>query len=497
MASEHNVPAIHIGTGEPGANANEGVPRSTIVQPTSLTPGQETRDPFSSREGSILRGGSPVSARNPPIQSTMQAPPAPSPSDLERGVGGYSSPRPELNPLNTRGQGPSSGQPFPSPPPILRRQTDDYELRPQSGHSPRSQRNDPFSPRGSPNGSQQSNPNLPHSHSQNGSPGRQGRNEALDQPTGASGLPREEGPSSAPIGGHLRHALEDERNRLVGHLQGNQPISTNPNEGIGGRLRHALEEDRDELVDRIPGAYQHDPAHANEGFGSRLRHAAEGYMHDTFPNYHLPSLPGRTFHAGDDRRSRIDPHLSRTHSVIDHIVPVQHISESDEKYMPGSVNARLHSTVKQAEEERDKYATKAKLTGLALNVAIGLQVLLGSLTTGLSAVATQGAGKSAAVSTTILGALSTVVASYLARARGSNEPELSITRVKDLEQFIRECKNFQTDHGEHMGRDHDKRIEELRNRFESLLGNANGERKLSSAGVEPSHNNPHNAVKQQ
>ena len=60
------------------------------------------------------------------------------------------------------------------------------------------------------------------------------------------------------------------------------------------------------------------------------------------------------------------------------------------QYAAGSVSARLSATLKDAQSERDKYADKAKFTGLALNVAIGLQVLLGSLTTGLSAVATQG-----------------------------------------------------------------------------------------------------------
>lgn len=72
------------------------------------------------------------------------------------------------------------------------------------------------------------------------------------------------------------------------------------------------------------------------------------------------------------------------------------------------------------------------------------------------------------------GGLSTVVASYLARARGSNEPELSITRVKDLEQFIRECEAFQMDFGHLFGSDHDEQLETLRRRFEELLGNANG-----------------------
>jgi hypothetical protein len=150
----------------------------------------------------------------------------------------------------------------------------------------------------------------------------------------------------------------------------------------------------------------------------------------------------------------------------------------DEKFVPGTVNARIHATIEEARAQRDRYAVKAKWTGWALNIAIGLQVLLGSLTTGLSAVAVN--GRSAAVSTTILGALATLVASYLARARGSNEPELSITRVKDLEQFIREVENFRMDHGYEMGDKYNAQLDGYRSRFEQLLGNANGERKLSN-----------------
>lgn len=56
----------------------------------------------------------------------------------------------------------------------------------------------------------------------------------------------------------------------------------------------------------------------------------------------------------------------------------------------GSIKDRLSATLHDAESERDKYTRKAKYTGWALNIAIGLQVLLGSLTTGLSAVATRG-----------------------------------------------------------------------------------------------------------
>ena len=73
-----------------------------------------------------------------------------------------------------------------------------------------------------------------------------------------------------------------------------------------------------------------------------------------------------------------------------------------------------------------------------------------------------------------IGALATLVASYLARARGSNEPELSITRTKDLEQFIRECRSFEMDYGHFPGHEFDSELVRLRCRFEELLGNANG-----------------------
>ena len=72
------------------------------------------------------------------------------------------------------------------------------------------------------------------------------------------------------------------------------------------------------------------------------------------------------------------------------------------------------------------------------------------------------------------GALATLVASYLARARGSNEPELSITRTKDLDQFIRECQSFILDYGHIHGTEFDSKLIGFRTRFEELLGNANG-----------------------
>ncbi|KAG7442201.1 uncharacterized protein BT62DRAFT_973974 [Guyanagaster necrorhizus] len=158
---------------------------------------------------------------------------------------------------------------------------------------------------------------------------------------------------------------------------------------------------------------------------------------------------------------------------IDWIIP---IDRSEKASRLKTVGERLQPTLTTAETSRDKYVLKARMTGYALNIAIGLQVLLGALTTGLSAATS---GKQTSIAISILGGIATLVASYLARARGSNEPELSITRVKDLEQFIRECQAFQMDHGHDTGHQFDSQLENFRRRFEELLGNANGERKLS------------------
>ncbi|KAA1470791.1 hypothetical protein DENSPDRAFT_752522, partial [Dentipellis sp. KUC8613] len=109
-----------------------------------------------------------------------------------------------------------------------------------------------------------------------------------------------------------------------------------------------------------------------------------------------------------------------------------------------SVGDRLQPTLDAAEKERARAAFTARMTGYALNIAIGMQVLLGALTTGLGAALT---GKSTSVAISILGGAATLVASYLARARGSNEPEQSLLRVQALEHFIREANAFKLDHG--------------------------------------------------
>ncbi|KAK0436425.1 hypothetical protein EV421DRAFT_1124214 [Armillaria borealis] len=183
-------------------------------------------------------------------------------------------------------------------------------------------------------------------------------------------------------------------------------------------------------------------------------------------NNPLPPVPGQDPLSPGRKPSR--------RSDIDWIIPVD--TRLEKAPRPKTVGERLQPTLSTAEAAREKYISKARMTGYALNIAIGLQVLLGALTTGLSAATS---GKQTSIAISIIGGISTMVASYLARARGSNEPQLSITRVKDLEQFIRKCQAFQMDHGHDTGHDFDPQLETFRRQYEELLGNANGERKLS------------------
>jgi hypothetical protein len=189
-------------------------------------------------------------------------------------------------------------------------------------------------------------------------------------------------------------------------------------------------------------------------------------LRSTVDNHTQPILP-------EPKSEERETKTNNEHNEVDWEVP------QDEKGGGLTVGERLQPTLDNAIIEKNKYSSKAKWSGYALNLAIGLLVLLGSLTTGLSALSVSG-GKSTAKATTALGALATLVASYLARVRGSNEPELSITRTKDLEQFIRECRSFLLDHGHIHGTSLDQELNGFRRKFEELLGNANGERKLSS-----------------
>ncbi|KAH8981720.1 hypothetical protein EDB92DRAFT_2118045 [Lactarius akahatsu] len=141
-------------------------------------------------------------------------------------------------------------------------------------------------------------------------------------------------------------------------------------------------------------------------------------------------------------------------------------ASSLDQYDEGTIGARLQPTVDIAEAVSKKAARKAYQTEWFLNCAIGLQVLIGALTTALGAVLS---GKNTSVAISVLGGAATFVASYLARMRSSSEPEASRLRAKNLNRFLREVQAFQLDHGREEDPTWDKQIDIFRSRLENIL----------------------------
>jgi len=147
-----------------------------------------------------------------------------------------------------------------------------------------------------------------------------------------------------------------------------------------------------------------------------------------------------------------------------------------------TVAERLQPTLDVACAERDKYASKARYTGMALNCAIGLQVVVGALTTGVAASTT---GKATSIGVSILGGVSTTLASYLAKMRGSNEPDFSNLRSRELDTFIREIEAWVMDKGHLVGADYDAKINRFRERYEEIVRTAGED--PNSSGFDSHH----------
>ncbi|KAF7328959.1 Carbamoyl-phosphate synth [Mycena venus] len=175
----------------------------------------------------------------------------------------------------------------------------------------------------------------------------------------------------------------------------------------------------------------------------------------------------------------------RRQSELDWIIPVEPKREPRAR----TFQERIDPSLKHAKSEREKCELKARLTGYALNAnrhwlaghprclnngLIGSNFRTADIYRNLHSWYVFQNHLGNLDSTEKKGGFATLVASYLARARGSNEPELSITRVKDLDQYIRECEIFILDYGHLTGNEHDSKLNALRDRFEELLGNANG-----------------------
>ena len=83
----------------------------------------------------------------------------------------------------------------------------------------------------------------------------------------------------------------------------------------------------------------------------------------------------------------------------------------------------------------------------------------------------------------MLGGASTLVASYLARTKGTNEPQASRFRARALDHFLREIEAFDLDHGHEMGDKWDDKIKGFRLGLERILGNHPGSVTVSAEGT--------------
>ncbi|KZS86658.1 hypothetical protein SISNIDRAFT_388514, partial [Sistotremastrum niveocremeum HHB9708] len=109
-----------------------------------------------------------------------------------------------------------------------------------------------------------------------------------------------------------------------------------------------------------------------------------------------------------------------------------------------TVYEMLKPTLDAAYEEEANYTYYAEVASKLLTVALTLQVIINALVTALSAIVS---ARRSQIMTTILGGLGTLISSYLAKARGAGEPELSRNRARELQKFIRTVEGFLVDYG--------------------------------------------------
>ncbi|KAI0259179.1 hypothetical protein BC834DRAFT_907660 [Gloeopeniophorella convolvens] len=131
------------------------------------------------------------------------------------------------------------------------------------------------------------------------------------------------------------------------------------------------------------------------------------------------------------------------------------------------VGERLQPTIDAAKAQLAKATRRAKIAGWILNTAIGLQVLIGALTTALGVALS---GKNTSIPMAVLGG-----------------PEFSSLRAKALDHFVREAEAFKLDHGHEVGSEWDEKINDFRTDLEKILGKLLGNLSSTAAkgGVQP------------
>ncbi|KAF8525831.1 hypothetical protein BU17DRAFT_62393 [Hysterangium stoloniferum] len=159
--------------------------------------------------------------------------------------------------------------------------------------------------------------------------------------------------------------------------------------------------------------------------------------------------------------------------ALDWIVPVH--NGMAEREIFNTVKERLDTTLKVAQEEQLKYAKRAYQADLAINVATFVQIASNAIITGLSASTSNrhvnsdtNYSKNAQIGVSAMGAINTVISSFLVRVRGTREPERSKTHAENLEKFIRQLNSFILDEGNSRDRKWDDEVTRYRSEFDRL-----------------------------
>ncbi|KAH7340530.1 hypothetical protein B0J17DRAFT_651707 [Rhizoctonia solani] len=143
---------------------------------------------------------------------------------------------------------------------------------------------------------------------------------------------------------------------------------------------------------------------------------------------------------------------------------------------PQRTPPKVQPSTRTAQERLQPYIDKAirrqryqfiltKVIKYGINIIIFAQIVVGALVTVISVITpTEGTR----IATAVLGAVSTFTASVLARAKGTNQPELAETHARELERFVGECQMFALDAGNTLGPEIDARVMEFVERFEGV-----------------------------
>ncbi|CEL52153.1 hypothetical protein RSOLAG1IB_00691 [Rhizoctonia solani AG-1 IB] len=143
---------------------------------------------------------------------------------------------------------------------------------------------------------------------------------------------------------------------------------------------------------------------------------------------------------------------------------------------PSQTSWRLHANNRSAQARLQPYIDRAiarqkyqyflsKVIKWGINFILLLQVTVGALVTVL-AVLEQSEKTRIAIAG--LGALGTLTASVLARAKGTNQPELAETHARELEKFIGQCQLFVGDVGSTVGPEIDAQVMEFVRQFDAI-----------------------------